>query len=342
MPELNPSSNKKPLLAVLHGEALSPPPIWLMRQAGRFLPEYRLMRQQAPHLLELFLDPVRAAEITLQPLNRFALDAAIIFADILLVPYGLGLPIQFGDVGVNGLNKTGVQASAEQLERIRYDPEGAAQRWQPVMQALSLVSQALPPHATLLGFAGAPWTIAYYLQQRQSDNAKPVSDGLLELLVTATVDYLCLQIDAGAQAVQLFDSWAGLARDDYQRLVIQPHQQIVAGVRARHPNYPIIGFPKGSGEDFVRYANQVPVNAISLDHELDLASILPQLPAKMVVQGNLDPELLRQGGQAMAKAVGDIRQALANRPHIFNLGHGVLPDTPVEHVAQLIQLVKAS
>ena len=327
----------KALLAVLHGHILTPPPIWLMRQAGRFLPEYRALRQQSPDLMALFLNPTKAAEITLQPLQRFALDAAIIFADILLVPYGLGLKVGFGDQ--HGLGQTGVASTAADLEGLRYDQAAAMQRWQPVAEVVRMVKKDLPEHATLLGFAGAPWTIAYYLQ-RQQNLPITVSSGLMDLLITATIDYLCLQIAAGVEAVQLFDSWAGLALDDYQRLVIQPHQRVIAGVRARYPTIPIIGFPKGSGDAYADYAAAVPVSALGLDHEVELARLLPLLPPQLPLQGNLAPELLQRGGDEMAKAVYQLQRLMIGRPHIMNLGHGVLPDTDPAHVAQLIDLVK--
>lgn len=328
----------KALLAVLHGHILTPPPIWLMRQAGRFLPEYRALRQQSPDLMALFLNPTKAAEITLQPLQRFALDAAIIFADILLVPYGLGLKVGFGDQ--HGLGQTGVASTAAELEGLRYDQAAAMQRWQPVAEVVQMVKKDLPEHATLLGFAGAPWTIAYYLQ-RQQNLPITVSSGLMDLLITATIDYLCLQIAAGVEAVQLFDSWAGLALDDYQRLVIEPHQRVIAGVRARYPTIPIIGFPKGSGDAYADYAAAVPVSALGLDHEVELARLLPLLPPQLPLQGNLAPELLQRGGDEMAKAVYQLQHLMIGRPHIMNLGHGVLPDTDPAHVAQLIDLVKS-
>jgi uroporphyrinogen decarboxylase len=328
----------KALLAVLHGHILTPPPIWLMRQAGRFLPEYRALRQQSPDLMALFLNPTKAAEITLQPLQRFALDAAIIFADILLVPYGLGLKVGFGDQ--HGLGQTGVASTAAELEGLRYDQAAAMQRWQPVAEVVRMVKKDLPEQATLLGFAGAPWTIAYYLQ-RQQNLPITVSSGLMDLLITATIDYLCLQIAAGVEAVQLFDSWAGLALDDYQRLVIEPHQRVIAGVRARYPTIPIIGFPKGSGDAYADYAAAVPVSALGLDHEVELARLLPLLPPQLPLQGNLAPELLQRGGDEMAKAVYQLQRLMIGRPHIMNLGHGVLPDTDPAHVAQLIDLVKS-
>ncbi len=328
----------KALLAVLHGHILTPPPIWLMRQAGRFLPEYRALRQQSPDLMALFLNPTKAAEITLQPLQRFALDAAIIFADILLVPYGLGLKVGFGDQ--HGLGQTGVASTAAELEGLRYDQAAAMQRWQPVAEVVRMVKKDLPEQATLLGFAGAPWTIAYYLQ-RQQNLPITVSSGLMDLLITATIDYLCLQIAVGVEAVQLFDSWAGLALDDYQRLVIEPHQRVIAGVRARYPTIPIIGFPKGSGEAYADYAAAVPVSALGLDHEVELARLLPLLPPQLPLQGNLAPELLQRGGDEMAKAVYQLQRLMIGRPHIMNLGHGVLPDTDPAHVAQLIDLVKS-
>ena len=327
----------KALLAVLNGHILTPPPIWLMRQAGRFLPEYRALRQQSPDLMALFLNPTKAAEITLQPLQRFALDAAIIFADILLVPYGLGLKVGFGDQ--HGLEQTGVASTAAELEGLRYDQAAAMQRWQPVAEVVRMVKKDLPEHATLLGFAGAPWTIAYYLQ-RQQNLPITVSSGLMDLLITATIDYLCLQIAAGVEAVQLFDSWAGLALDDYQRLVIEPHQRVIAGVRARYPTIPIIGFPKGSGEAYADYAAAVPVSALGLDHEVELVRLLPLLPLDLPLQGNLAPELLQRGGDEMAKAIHRLKNLMIGRPHIMNLGHGVLPDTDPAHVAQLIDLVK--
>lgn len=336
----------RPLLAVLRGERRDPPPVWLMRQAGRYLPEYRALRADKGGFLELCYDPAAAAEVTLQPIRRFGFDGAILFSDILVVPHALGQALSFGP------------GEGPRLAPALTDGDYAAlvpdfARFEAIYETVRRVATALPPETTFLGFAGAPWTVATYMVAGQGsrDHAAarllayrdPHGFALLiERIAEVTVEYLCGQIEAGAQAVQLFESWAGsLAPDQFARWVIAPARDIVRGVRARHPHVPIIGFPKGAGGKLADYAAATGVDAIGLDETVDPVWADAVLPPGLPVQGNLDPLALLAGGEALAAAVTRIRQAFAARPHVFNLGHGIVPEVPVAHVEQLLALVRA-
>ena len=337
----------KPLLQVLAGQALDRPPIWLMRQAGRYLPEYRALRADAKTFIELCMTPELAIEVTLQPVRRFGMDGAILFADILLIPYALGQPLDY------------VAGEGPKLEPIR-DAAGlarlsdarAAEMLSPVMQTVKGVRAALPADVTLIGFAGAPWTVATYMIEGQGktdyENCRRMMWGepklfaaLLDKLVDATAAYLIAQADAGAEALKLFDSWAGAVPAAlFDMAVIQPTARIVKAVKARHPTVPIIGLPRGAGSHVARYAAGTGVDAVAIDHMTDIAAAAATLPAGVAVQGNMDPMLLMVGGDAMAAAARRIVAAMADRPFIFNLGHGVLQHTPPEHVALLVDIVK--
>ncbi|MDE2227586.1 MAG: uroporphyrinogen decarboxylase [Alphaproteobacteria bacterium] len=333
----------KPLLGTLCGKVIEPPPLWLMRQAGRYLPEYRALRQKAGSFLELCLTPEFATEATLQPVRRFGFDGAILFSDILVIAMALGRTVEFRDGdGPNLLplsDKTGLTAQAD------------AETLAPVYEALRRVKAALPARTTLLGFAGGPWTVAAYIidgggrtqfaKARQWAAEKPdVLDGVVARLAAATADHLAAQLDAGAEAVQLFDSWAGLlAPDQFRRFVIAPTRRIVAALHARHPRAPIIGFPRNAGALYGDYFVETGVDALCLDPSVPLDQARA-LQAHGPVQGNLDPALLLAGGAALDRAVGDILAALHRRPFVFNLGHGILPETPLEHVERLVQLVR--
>lgn len=335
----------RPLLAVLRGERRDPPPVWLMRQAGRYLPEYRALRAEKGGFLELVYDSDAAAEITLQPIRRFGFDAAILFSDILIIPHGMGQGLTFGPGEGPRLSPP-----LDDADWRRLTP--TVDRFAPIYETVRKVAAALPPSTTLIGFAGAPWTVATYMVagQGSKDQAEtrrlaytdPVAFGsLIDRLVEVTIEYLSGQIEAGAMAVQLFDSWAGtLSPDQFDQWVIAPTKRIAAALMARHPGVPIIGFPKGAGAKLAAYAAETGVDAVGLDETVDPAWADAVLPKGMPVQGNLDPLALIAGGDALRAAVTRIRTALDTRPHVFNLGHGILPDAPIAHVEQLLAMLR--
>ena len=336
----------KPLLAVLRGERRDPPPMWMMRQAGRYLPEYRALRQDKGSFLDLVYDPDAAAEITLQPLNRFPqLDAAILFSDILIVPFAIGQNLTF--IAGEGPRLTPPLAGASLDDLTPYPA-----RIEPIYETVRKVRRQLAPEKTLVGFAGAPWTVATYMvagqgSRDQSDTRRlAYADAgrfgdILGRIEAVTLDYLSGQVDAGAEALQLFDSWAGsLSPAQFERWVIAPTARLVDAVKRRHPDVPIIGFPKGAGGKLGAYARETGVDAIGLDETVDPVWAARELPETMPLQGNLDPLALITGGTELGTAIRRILDAFAGRPHIFNLGHGILPDTPIAHVEQLIALVK--
>jgi uroporphyrinogen decarboxylase len=336
----------KPLLAVLRGERRSPPPVWMMRQAGRYLPEYRRLREEKGSFLDLVYDSEAATEITLQPLKRFPeLDAAILFSDILIVPFAIGQHLTF--VAGEGPRLT-PPLLGSRLEELQAFPE----RLEPIYETVRKVRAELDPATALIGFAGAPWTVATYMVAGQGSRDQIDTrrlayadrgrmQALVDRIEEMTLDYLSGQIEAGAEAVQLFDSWAGsLAPAEFERWVIAPASRLVSALHERHPGVPIIGFPKGAGGKLAGYASETGVDAIGLDETVDPAWAHGQLPEGLPVQGNLDPLALLEGGEALEGAVSRILDALAERPHIFNLGHGILQETPVAHVERLLALVK--
>jgi uroporphyrinogen decarboxylase len=335
----------KKLLQVLKGEAVSPPPVWLMRQAGRYLPEYRALRANAKDFVAFCLNPELAVEVTLQPVRRFNLDAAILFADILLVPHALGQKLWFAE------------GEGPRLEPIR-DLAGIAslryhaEKLSPVMQTIKGVRAALPADAALIGFAGAPWTVATYMIEGKGGTdhetiralawREPESFArLMDVLVDATSHYLIAQADAGAEALQLFESWAGTVPAGlFERAVLQPTTRIVRAVKAKHPGIPLIGFPRGAGSWLTRYAEITGVDGIGVDQMTDIAAL--DLPAKVARQGNLDPILLLQGSEAMCAEAKRLVTVMKGKPFIFNLGHGVMQPTPPEHVAELVAAIRAA
>jgi uroporphyrinogen decarboxylase len=335
----------KPVLAVLKGERRDPPPVWMMRQAGRYLPEYRELRESKGGFLDLVYDSEAAAEVTLQPLKRFPLDAAILFSDILIVPFALGQNLSF--VGGEGPRLTPPLAGTA-LDDLNPYPA----RLEPIYETVAKVKAQLDPSKTLIGFAGAPWTVATYMVagegSREQSEARRLAyrdpgrfGAIVERIEQVTFDYLSGQILAGAEAVQLFDSWAGsLAPVEFERWVIGPTARLVDRLRARHPRVPVIGFPKGAGGRLGAYARATRVQAIGLDETVDPAWAHRELPKRLPVQGNLDPLALLAGGEAMRGAARRILDALAERPHIFNLGHGILQETPIAHVDELMALLK--
>jgi uroporphyrinogen decarboxylase len=339
------SPTDKPLLSVLNGEKREKTPVWLMRQAGRYLPEYRALRATKGGFLALATDPEAAAEVTLQPIRRFAFDGAILFSDILIVPWALGQDLRFEAGEGPRLSPPLVDARLEALTR-------APTRMEPVFATVEKVAAALPPETTFLGFAGSPWTVATYMVagqgSRDQSEARRHAYGdpgafqaIVDAIADTTVEYLSRQIQAGVEAVQLFDSWSGsLAPAQFERWVIAPTARIVAALKARHPATPVIGFPKGAGGKLPAYARETGVDAIGLDETVDPAWADASLPAGMPVQGNLDPLALIAGGTALESAVTRILSVFRERPHIFNLGHGILPDTPIAHVEELLSLVR--
>jgi uroporphyrinogen decarboxylase len=336
----------KPLLRALAGETLPSPPWWLMRQAGRYLPEYRAVRRQVPDFLTLCFTPGLAAELTLQPVRRYEMDGAILFSDILLLPHALGQSLSFregeGPVLEPIVDRSGIA---------RLDLARARSRLAPVFEAVSRVAARLGRQTALIGFAGSPWTVAAYMVEgggsRDFQRVKawayrdPEGFGaLIDLLVEGTVIALSGQLEAGAEIVQLFDSWAGvLPERGFERWVIEPTRRIVAALKANFPRHPVIGFPRGAGVLYRRYVAATGVDAVGLDTSLPASFAAERLQPMVTVQGNLDPVLLLTGGAGLETEVAAQRQVLGGGPWVFNLGHGVLPETPPEHIALLARLI---
>lgn len=336
----------KPLLAVLRGETRDPRPTWMMRQAGRYLPEYRRLRDEKGSFLNLVYDADAAAEITLQPLERFPqLDAAILFSDILIVPFALGQNLTF--VSGEGPRLT-PPLSGARLEDLTPYPA----RLDPIYETVRTVKARLDASKTLIGFAGSPWTVATYMVaghgSREQAGARRLAyrdrgavSAIFARIEEVTLEYLSGQIAAGAEAVQLFDSWAGsLSPAQFEQWVIAPTARLVEGLKERHPKVPVIGFPKGAGGKLKAYASETGVHALGLDETVDPNWAAKELPKRLPVQGNLDPLALIAGGEPLRTGVARILDAFAGRPHIFNLGHGILQDTPIAHVEELLALVK--
>jgi uroporphyrinogen decarboxylase len=340
------ASSGKPLLRVLRGEALWPPPVWLMRQAGRYLPEFRAMRERADFLTRC-LTPDMAVELTLQPIRRFALDGAILFSDILILPWAMGQSLSFEEGRGPVLDPVRTRAALDRL-----DPGSVAEQTAPVREALKRLSAMLPPSVTLLGFAGSPFTVACYMVEGGGSREFAVTrelaltepaffDRLIDLLAGQTAEMLIGQIDAGAEAVMLFDSWAGLLPpSQFRRHVIAPTKRIVQRLREARPGVPVIGFPRLSGLMAPVYARETGVDALGCDTGMDMVALAAQVPGKLALQGNLDPVILKAGGKPMIEEALAIRDSMLGRPHIFNLGHGVMQETPPEHVAALVEAVR--
>lgn len=334
-----------PLLDCLHGNMPARPPVWFMRQAGRYLPEYRALREEKGGFLDLVYDSEAACEITLQPIRRFGFDGAILFSDILIVPHAMGQHLEF-------LAGEGPKLSPPLVEIELGELEPDPSRFEPIYQTVRLCREKLGPDTTMLGFAGSPWTVATYMiagegsrdqhQARALAYRDPARMGeIVGAIIGQTVVYLRGQIDAGAEAIQLFDSWAGsLAPDEFDRWVIEPNAAIVAALKESHPDTPVIGFPKGAGEKLVRYAESTGVAALGLDETIDPVWANEVLPKGMPVQGNLDPLLLLAGGVRLDSTIAHILQSLRGRPHVFNLGHGIDRHTPIAHVEQALSCLR--
>jgi uroporphyrinogen decarboxylase len=334
-----------PLLETLKGNRQEIAPVWLMRQAGRYLPEYRALRADKGGFLELVYDSEAAAEITVQPIRRFGFDGAILFSDILIVPHAMGQGLEF-------LAGEGPKLSPTLLETELDNFTKQHERFEPIYETVRITRGQISDKVTMLGFAGSPWTVATYmiagegskdqgparlLAYRDPQRMQAICDAIIDV----SIEYLRGQIDAGAEAVQLFDSWAGsLAPDEFERWVIAPNATITAAIKDSHPDTPVIGFPKGAGAKLPAYARETGVDAVGLDETLDPAWAHASLPEGMPVQGNLDPLLVEAGGSALPVRVQHILRAFEDRPHVFNLGHGIGQFTPIDHVNDLLQAVR--
>ena len=341
-------SSDSPIVKLLtQGLIPTRPPIWLMRQAGRYLPEYRKIRSDVPDFLTLCYSPDLAAEVTLQPMRRFGLDAAIVFADILLIPDGLGQQVSYLEGSGPRLEPMiRSQRDIEQLNSAR-----VLDHVTPVFETLKRVRAQLAPEKALIGFAGAPWTVAVYMVEGGSSTqfmatrrwaaAQPKEFAvLIELLTDATIAYLDQQIEAGADIVQIFDTWSGLLPPPaFRRWCVEPVAEIVARFKDRHPNVPVIGFPRGAGSMLVDYATATGVNGVSLDATVSANWAAENVGNDVVLQGNLDPSILVAGGTALEREAVRLLHEFEALPHIFNLGHGIVPETPPENVARLCELV---
>jgi uroporphyrinogen decarboxylase len=335
----------KKVMRVLAGETIDPPPAWMMRQAGRYLPEYRATRERAGSFLDLCYDPELAAEVTLQPISRFDFDAAILFSDILVVPHALGRDLRFEE----GRGPVMTPMEVADIGALRVDR--FHEHLGPVYETVRRVRKELPEKTTLLGFCGAPWTVATYMiaghgtpdqaPARMFGYRHPQAFGdLLDLIADLSAEYLAAQVEAGADAVQIFDSWSGVLDDlSFQRYSLRPVARLVSQFRKRHPHVPVIGFPKGAGNQLANYRSATGVTALGLDWTVPFEEAR-RLQKGGAVQGNLDPLRLVAGGEALDEGVRAIRRELGGGPLIFNLGHGILPHAPIENVERMLRLVR--
>ncbi len=347
MQDLKSETASRRFLLPFHGEAISPPPIWLMRQAGRYLPEYRATRKEAGSFLDLCYNPKLAAEVTLQPIRRYGFDASILFSDILVVPDALGQHVTFAEGegprldpirAVDGLTRLSLSNTNEKFERV----------WETVTR----LRQDLPRQTALIGFCGAPWTVATYMVEGRGSSDQAQARGwayrdpagfsrLIDILTEASIAYLIGQIKAGADVIQIFDSWAGsLAENQFEQWVMLPTARIVNVLKSQYPHVPVIGFPRGAAAMLRHFVEGTGVDGVSCDTSCPLGVMRAVSAGNTVVQGNLDPLLLVAGGDALDRRADEILDAMAGRPFVFNLGHGIVPETPPEHVAQLVARVR--
>ena len=337
----------KLLLRVLAKQRVAVPPVWMMRQAGRYLPEYRAMREKAGGFLDLCFNPELAAEVTLQPVRRFGFDAAILFSDILVIPVALGRKLWFVD-GEGPRLEPLLDAKALLSVRKKAD----AERLSPIYETVRRVKAELARETTLIGFCGAPWTVATYMVAGQGTpdqapakklaaSSPDAFQHLIDCLIDASVDYLGDQLEAGADVVQIFDTWAGsLPAQDFERWCVQPTKRLVSKLRAKRPGAKVIGFPRGAGKNIPRYIDETGVDAVSLENGIDRDFAHEEIQSRVPVQGNLDPLILRAGGGALDKEIDAVLAAFSGGPFIFNLGHGILPDTPIAHVERMLKRVR--
>jgi len=338
----------KTLLRVLAGETLATPPVWLMRQAGRYLPEYKAERAEAGSFLDLCYDPARATEVTLQPIRRFGFDAAILFADILLVPQALGADLRF-EVG-EGPRLSTIASSAD-MDALK-PAEAVHETLSPIYETVGRLTEALPKDVTLIGFAGAPWTVATYMiagkgtpdqapARKMIAENRPLFDRLMTRIEAATIEYLSRQIEAGAEVVKLFDSWAGsLSWADFDAVSTQPIRRITAALRERHPTVPVIALPRGAGARYEGFAEATGVQCTAIDQFVPPAWARERLQSVGPVQGNLDPLMMVVGGDALDRAVETLKAELGGGPWVFNLGHGITPDADPANVERLLRAVR--
>ena len=340
----------KLILRALAGETLPTPPVWMMRQPGRYLPEYRATRAQAGDFLSLCYNPDLAAEVTLQPIRRFGFDAAILFADILLIPQALGADLWF----VTGEGpRLSTVTSASDLARLKPADQVDAQL-APVYETLRILSRELPRETTLIGFAGAPWTVATYMVAGRGtkdqgpahllkDQDRATFAALIDLITDATIHYLSRQIAAGAEVVKLFDSWAGsLKGQDFDDFAIAPAKRIIAALKARHPGVPVIAFPREAGERYVGFRAAVGADCVALDNSVSTDWAARHVQTEGCVQGNMDPRHMVTGGPELVAEAQRITRALRGGPHVFNLGHGITPDADPDNVARMIEAVRSA
>ncbi|WP_102225473.1 uroporphyrinogen decarboxylase [Acidimangrovimonas sediminis] len=342
------ASKDKTLLRALAGETQAVPPVWLMRQAGRYLPEYRATRAKAGDFLSLCYNPELAAEVTLQPIRRYGFDAAILFADILLLPQALGADLWFV-TGEGPRLSTLTDAAGLRALKGRDDIH---ETLAPIYETVGILARELPRETTLIGFAGAPWTVATYMiagrgtkdqgpAHALKDTDRATFAALIDLLTEATVEYLSKQVEAGAEVVKLFDSWAGsLKGQDFDDFCLEPAKRIIAALKARHPGLPVIAFPREAGERYVGFARATGADCVALDNSVEAGWAAEKVQVDGCVQGNLDPKLMVTGGEALARETRRIRDAFSKGPHIFNLGHGITPDADPENVHVMLQALR--
>ena len=343
------TKSKKNILRALAGESLKTPPIWVMRQAGRYLPEYRKLRAKAGDFLSLCYNSELAAEVTLQPIERFKFDAAIIFADILLIPQALGSELSFLEGDGPRLSRI-----SNKNDILKLKPANSIhEHLEPIYNTVSLVTEQLSPNVTLIGFAGAPWTVATYMiagkgtkdqgpAHRFLKEDKNSFEMLINLLTEATILYLSKQIDAGAEVIKIFDSWAGsLKEEDFVNYTVVPVKKIIAALNKLHPDVPIIAFPRGAGLKYIDFANETGANCIAIDHSVDPEWAAKNLQIDSCIQGNLNPKHMVTGGKALLEETTKILDCFSNGPHIFNLGHGITPDGKPENLQLMIDRIRS-
>ncbi len=343
----NPQTDKT-ILRALRGEVLPTPPVWMMRQAGRYLPEYRATRAQAGDFLSLCYNPDLAAEVTLQPIRRYGFDAAILFADILLLPQALGVDLWF-ETGEGPRMSTTTTAAGVAALKGADDIHGTLG---PVYETLRILRRELPAETTLIGFAGAPWTVATYMIAGRGSKDQGAAHRLLaedratfaaiiDRLTEATIEYLAKQVEAGAEVIKLFDSWAGsLKGADFEDFAVEPARQIIAALKARYPGLPIIAFPREAGEGYIGFARKTGADCVALDNSVSAAWAAAHVQKDGCVQGNLAPHHMVTGGQALVDATREVVAAFKNGPHIFNLGHGITPEADPENVALMVETIR--
>ena len=342
-------AKKKKLLRALAGEVMDVPPVWLMRQAGRYLPEYRATRAQAGDFLSLCFNPELAAEVTLQPIRRYGFDGSILFADILLIPQALGADLWF----VTGEGpRLSTITEASDMARLK-GKDDIHDHLAPIYETVKILAQDLPKDTTLIGFAGAPWTVATYMiagrgtpdqapAHRLREAEPETFAALIDLITEATIEYLDMQVKAGAEVVKLFDSWAGsLKGDAFDRFAVAPTKRIISELKSRHPDVPIIAFPREAGDKYIGFAREVGADCLAIDTSVDTSWAVQNLQVDGCVQGNLDPKLMVTGGDALKSEARRICEAFKGGPHIFNLGHGITPDADPENVHHLLEAIRS-